>query len=205
MPIQSANSVFINCPFTEDFSYIFRALVFAVVDCGYRPRCALEVVDGAQVRLTKIESIIENSKFGIHDLSNMDLDAESGLPRFNMPLELGLFLGARRFGEGSQKSKRCLILDRDRYRYQQAISDISGQDLSCHNGDAEEAIRCVRDWLRTAGRRTTLPGAGHIIDRFRRYEADLPAICEALRYEESRLTFNDLWETMVEWQKVQDG
>ena len=62
---------------------MFRAIVFAVVDCGYQPRCALEAIDGGDVRLQKIERIIEESKFGIHDLSNMSLDPITHLPRFN--------------------------------------------------------------------------------------------------------------------------
>lgn len=202
MAAVKAQSVFINCPFTDDYYPMFRALVFAVVDCGCRPRCALELVDGGQNRLQKIEAIIEQSSFGVHDLSNMELDQQSGLPRFNMPFELGLYLGAIRFGGESQKQKRCLIMDSEQYRYQQAISDISGQDISCHNGSPADAIRCVRDWLSTHIHRPGLPGAGHIIDRYRRYEVDLPGICEALLYEEKHLTFNDLWETIVEWQKA---
>lgn len=197
-----SKSIFINCPFTPDFASLFRALLFAVVDCGYRPRCALEVVDSGQVRLQKIEALIEQSRFGIHDLSNMSLDERSGLPRFNMPLELGIFLGAKRYGDGNQKTKRLIIMDRERYRYQQAISDISGQDIQCHFGNPTDAIRCVRDWLQTVTRRSTLPGGNHIIGRYERYEADLPQICEVLRYDADRLTFNDLWETMVEWQRV---
>lgn len=171
---------------------------WSIADTG--ARCALEVIDSGQIRLQKIEALIEDSKFGVHDLSNMQLDPVSGLPRFNMPLELGLFLGAKRYGNDQQRDKRVLILDREPYRYQQSISDISGQDIQAHSGDPIEAIRCVRDWLRTVSRRKTLPGAGHIIDRYQQYEADLPGICAALRYEEDRLTFNDLWETMVEWQ-----
>lgn len=202
MSVGYAKSVFINCPFTDDYASLFRALVFAVVDCGYRPRCALEVIDSGQIRLQKIEALIEDSKFGVHDLSNMQLDPVSGLPRFNMPLELGLFLGAKRFGDDQQRDKRVLILDREPYRYQQSISDISGQDIQTHNGDPADAIRCVRDWLRTVGRRKTLPGAGHVIERYQQYEADLPDICAALRYEENRLIFNDLWETMVKWQAI---
>ncbi|MCX7371774.1 MAG: hypothetical protein NTW56_04950 [Alphaproteobacteria bacterium] len=42
--------IFFNCPFDEDYRPIFRALVFAAFDCGYRPRCALEIDDGAQTR-----------------------------------------------------------------------------------------------------------------------------------------------------------
>ena len=181
---------------------MFRAIVFAVVDCGYEPRCALEAIDGGEVRLQKIEKIIEESKFGIHDLSNMSLDPVTKLPRFNMPLELGLFLGAKRFGEGRQKEKRLIILDLDQFRYRKAISDISGQDIECHNGNTDEAIACIRNWLRTVSKRKTIPGPRNIKDRYNQYTADLPAICKNLKYDADDLTFNDLWETMVEWQKA---
>jgi hypothetical protein len=33
----------------------------------------------------------------------VQLDAANRLPRFNMPLELGLFLGAQEYGSGAQK------------------------------------------------------------------------------------------------------
>ncbi|PHQ67160.1 MAG: hypothetical protein COB92_05235 [Robiginitomaculum sp.] len=197
MSIPYAKSVFINCPFTEDYGAMFRALVFTVVDCGYRPRCALEIVDSGQIRLQKIETLIEQSKYGIHDLSNMALDESSGLPRFNMPLELGLFLGAKRFGEGRQKQKRLVILDTNKYRYQQSISDIAGQDIQCHTGDPLKAIRCVRNWLQTVSRRKTIDGAMHIVSRYKEYESALPEICTELRFDFDDLTFNDLWETMV--------
>jgi hypothetical protein len=46
-------SVFINCPFDREFEPQFRALVFAVLACGYKVRCAREVDDGAEVRLNE--------------------------------------------------------------------------------------------------------------------------------------------------------
>lgn len=180
---------------------MFRAIVFTVVDCGFRPRTALELDDSAEIRLQKIEKLIEQSKFGVHDLSNMRLDPKSNLPRFNMPLELGLFLGAKRFGEPKHKKKRAIILDQEQYRYQQSISDISGQDIKSHNNDPNSAIRCIRDFLKNASGRKSIPGARHIIDRYAKYESDLPRIVAVLRYDIDDLTFNDLWETMVEWQK----
>ncbi|MEM6410856.1 MAG: hypothetical protein AAF683_04920 [Pseudomonadota bacterium] len=181
---------------------MFNAIVFAVTDCGFVPRCALEEIDGGEIRLHKIQRIIEQCKFGIHDLSNMELDSISGLPRFNMPLELGLFMGAKRFGEGGQRSKRLIVLDIEKYRYQKAISDISGQDVDAHNGDPEIAIRRVRDWLKTVSKRRTIPGANFVIKRYRDYELDYPAICAGLKYDQHGLPFNDLWETMVEWEKL---
>ncbi len=103
------NSVFINCPFDGEYKRIFDALVFAVFDCGYVARCTLEIGDASQTRIENILSIIGECKFGIHDISRTELSEGSGLPRFNMPLELGLFLGAARFGSGRQREKRCLV------------------------------------------------------------------------------------------------
>ena len=140
-PDTYGRNVFINCPFDGNYRPVFEAIVFTVFDCGFRPRCALEIEDGGQVRIEKIFDLIADCRFGINDLSRADLDSATRLPRFNMPLELGIFLGARRFGQGRHKQKCCLILDRERYRYRAFISDISGQDVCGHQEDPLEAIR----------------------------------------------------------------
>ncbi len=128
-------SVLINCPFDGSYKPLFDTIVFTVHDCGFVARSALEVDDGAQVRIERILDIIEQCRYGIHDISRTELDADSGLPRFNMPLELGLFLGARRFGDAQQRQKKPLILDRERYRFQKFCSDIAEQDPRAHEGD----------------------------------------------------------------------
>src|SRR4051794_5309929 len=120
-------NVFVNCPFDADYKDLFEAVVFAVHDCGYFARCALEVDDGSEVRIDKVEKIIGECRFGLHDISRAEPDSVTNLPRFNMPFELGLFLGAKRFGRAKQKFKTCLILDVEPYRYQKFISDIAGQ------------------------------------------------------------------------------
>src|SRR5262245_35887468 len=119
-------NVFINCPFDPAYKPLFNAIVFAVYDCGFVARCALEEDDGSQIRVQKIYEIISRCRFGIHDLSRVRLDRSTKLPRFNMPLELGAFLGAKCFGSQEQRRKACLILDSEKYRYQRFISDISG-------------------------------------------------------------------------------
>src|SRR6202023_3921139 len=130
MPARSyERQVFLNCPFDPEFQAIRDAITFAVFDWGFRPRTPMEVEDASQVRIDKIFDIIRDCKFGIHDISQTEADVQSGLPRFNMPLELGMFLGAKRYGQDRQKRKMCLILDRERHRYQAFISDIAGQDL----------------------------------------------------------------------------
>ena len=194
-----SNHVFINCPFDPGYRSIFNAIVFTVYDLGFVARCALEEDDAAEFRLLKIERIIEECKFGINDLSAVALDAATNLPRFNMPLELGLFFGCKRFGPEAQGNKRCLILDSDPYRYRMFISDISGQDIRSHNGEPERAIREVRDWLRAASKRRMLPGGGEIVEHYRRFQNDLPRICKELALEADRLTFLDLSEATTQW------
>jgi hypothetical protein len=171
---------------------MFNAIVFTVYDLGFVARCALEEDDAGEFRLSKIERIIEECKFGINDLSAVTLDATTGLPRFNMPLELGLFFGCKSFGPRNQTKKRCLIFDGGLYRYRTFISDIAGQDIRSHGAEPERAIREVRDWLRLASKRTTLPGGGEIIENYRRFRNDLPNICGVLALEPGRLTFLDL-------------
>lgn len=194
-----SSDVFINCPFDPGYRPIFDAIVFSVYDLGFVARCSLEEDDAAEFRLTKIERIIEECRFGIHDLSAVALDALTGLPRFNMPLELGLFLGCKRFGPSNQNKKRTLVLDREQYRYRAFISDISGQDIRSHDGDPERAIREVRDWLRLTSKRTTLPGGAEIIGRYRRFRNELPDICAVLALEPDRLTFLDLSKVITDW------
>ncbi|MGB7394761.1 MAG: hypothetical protein WA913_10235 [Pricia sp.] len=41
-----------------------------------------------------------------------------------------------------------MILDKEKYRYQKAISDLSGNDIGSHDNKPEEAVREVRNWIR---------------------------------------------------------
>jgi hypothetical protein len=192
--------VFINCPLDDDYRALFDAIVFAIHDCGYIARCSLEVSDASQVRIDKISGIIASCKFGIHDISRTELDWATGLPRFNMPLELGMFLGAKRFGAGRHKSKTCLILDVERYRYQKFISDIAGQDIASHGGDPSKAIKTVRDWLSAATVRSVqIPGGGTIARRFLTFRNELPTACARLHLSVDELTFSDYVVQVEEW------
>ena len=141
-------SIFINCSFDRTYKPLFDAIVFAVYDCGFVARCALEEGDGSQIRVQKIYAIISDCRLGIHDLSRVTLDRDTRLPRFNMPLELGAFLGAKYFGINRQKRKSCLVLDSEKYRYQKFISDIAGQDIQGHGNDPRRLTGIVRNWLR---------------------------------------------------------
>jgi hypothetical protein len=157
------------------------------------------------VRIEKLFGIIAECSFGIHDISRTELDEVSNLPRFNMPLELGIFLGARRFGSAKQKRKKCLILDTDRYRYQRFISDIAGQDVQAHAGDPREAITVIRNWLRNVTDRRTIPGGAEINRRYSQFHAHLPTLCRGLRLEIDELTFTDLTYLVAAWLNRSDA
>jgi len=193
--------VFLNVPFDKRYRQLFEALVFAVHDCGFVARCALEADDGSVVRLDKIFNIISECKYGIHDLSRTTLDGANRLPRFNMPLELGVFLGAKRFGPPRQRHKVCLILEREAYRYQAFCSDISGQDIRAHGNDGQLAIGIVRNWLRTSRKRrfSNMPGGHRIVQRYRQFRGDLPGICVKAGLEIGSLIFLDYRTLVVGW------
>jgi hypothetical protein len=196
--------VFINCPFDGEYRPMFEALVFAVHDCGFVARCALELEDASQVRIDKIQSIIKACGLGIHDISRTELDDTWKLPRFNMPLELGLFLGAKKYGTGEQRKKLGLILDREPFRYQKYCSDIAGQDIRSHDGDPLECVKIVRNWLRNASSASdvVIPSGSVMVKRYERFQRELPLLCDRLRLDRNELIFNDFTTLAAEWLKV---
>jgi len=192
-------NVFINCPFDDSYDPLFRALVFTVFDCGLVPRCAKEAYDSGSVRIEKIIALIRQCRFGIHDISRTEVN-EAGLPRFNMPLELGLFLGAAWFGAAEQRRKSCLILDRDKFRYQAYISDIAGQDIHAHANQPDQAIRAARDWLVSAKAPSRdIPSSTDIARRYAQFQSELPAICVETRRLSSELTFVEFAAIAERW------
>ena len=194
------NSVFVNCPFDSAYRPLFEAVVFAVYDCGFYPRCALEVDDSSQVRIQKSTKIIGECRLAIHDISRTQLDRDSRLPRFNMPFELGIFVGAKAFGGRDQRRKACIVLDAERYRYQKFISDIAGQDIREHRRRVDAVIEQVRDFL--SGYHpghVILPGGRNLSGRFREFQHTLPNTCAKLRLDRNALTYRDLANIVSSW------
>src|SRR5260370_7816685 len=188
MPGAPSASVFITCPFDKQSQPMFDATVFCVVACGFEPRCTLELTDAGEVRIENIYRLITQCNHSIHDISRTEVeDQPYRLPRFNMPLELGIFLGAKRFG-GRSSRKRCLIMDRAPYRYKRFISDIGGQDIKAHDRSPAKAIRHVRNWLRSAPGKAAIPGGAMISTQYSRFRRALPLIAEKAQLHPSQLT-----------------
>jgi len=196
------DSVFINCPFDDRYEPIFAGLVFAIFDCGFVPRCALEEGDSSVLRMDRIYRTIESCRYGIHDISRTESDPRSRLPRFNVPLELGIFLGAKQFGQRRNKQKMCLILDSKAYRYQKFMSDISGFDIESHSNRPLKAIEVTNNWLRHKSRRKTLPGAAVMQSRYRQFRQDLPRLCRRVGLDRKGIAFhlyNDYCHLVSAW------
>ena len=140
-------NVFINCPFDEDYEPILQAIAFCVIYLGFVPRLAAERIDGAENRLEKIVGLIRDAGLSIHDLSRSQAREAGEHYRMNMPFELGIDVGCRQFGEERFRAKKILVLERERYRHQIALSDIAGCDIEAHGDDFQKAVRKVRNWL----------------------------------------------------------
>jgi hypothetical protein len=194
----SSDDVFINCPFDSDYSASFRAIIFAVFACGFRPRTARELDDASYARLSKILDLIAECRFGIHDLSRTELDSEFGLPRFNMPFELGLFIGAKHFGGEGQEKKRVLIFDTESYRYQKFISDLNGMDITAHDGNSSTIVGKVRNWLTNVSRRK-ISADGVIIAAYNQFAADLPTIATKAGFNPLQIPYLDYEIFVTEW------
>ena len=174
-------SVFVNCPFDEDFKPCFEALLFAIAACGYRVRCALEDDDGANLRFDKLIQLIRQSPRTIHDLSRVEL-SETALPRFNMPFELGLAMGARRFGNRDQRKKTALIMVREKFELPRYLSDLAGGDQHAHSNNPSKVIEIVSRYLHKTPEGGHLPGPKWLAESFALFKDDvLPALAAAAK------------------------
>jgi len=147
MPNNFEKNIFINCPFDDDFRQLLIGIVFTVVYFGFKPRLSLERADSGESRIDKILGLIKESKFGIHDISRIISADKDEHYRMNMPFELGIDYGCQRLSGGKWAQKKILILEKERYRFQKAISDLSGSDIKSHSDEVDNVIGAVRDWL----------------------------------------------------------
>ena len=158
-------SVFINCPYDRNFEPLLQAMLFCIVYLDMKPRIARERANAAEVRIEKIIELIEESQFSIHDLSRVRAARAGEFYRLNMPFELGIDHGCRKFKGDPWKDKKLLVLADRQYRYQKALSDIAGNDIEAHGNRYDNIVRKVRNWLVNEAGAPNV-GAQRILDRY---------------------------------------
>lgn len=140
-------NVFINCPFDSEYYSLLRPLLFTIAYLGFNPRIALETSDSGQTRIDKICELVRTSKYSVHDLSRLKAAKKGEFYRLNMPFELGIDYGSRRFAANFLRNKKCLILEEGAYDYRRALSDISGLDIKNHGNDPIKLVQAIRNWF----------------------------------------------------------
>lgn len=190
MTVDRASNVFVNCPFDPAYQPLFDAVVFAVAMCGFNVRSALEASDSGDLRLQKILRLIEASHFSIHDISRVELDPKTKMPRFNMPIELGAALGMKHLGRSSLRDHRMLIMDRAPYRYRKSASDLAGVDIEGHSNRPKRVIQAARNFL-AANTTGHLPSASAIETAYRAFQRKLPLMAAAVSQTAAELTYPD--------------
>ena len=147
IPKKFWTSVFINCPFDEEYKLLLRPMLFTLVSVRLLPRLASERSDSLEQRIEKILRLINECKYSIHDLSRLKSERANEFSRLNMPFELGIEYGCRRIAKNHLRTKRSLILEKKRYDIQKALSDLNGVDIKCHNNKSTQTVQALQHWL----------------------------------------------------------
>jgi hypothetical protein len=148
--VKRIESVFLNIPYDKQFEDLYLAYIVGLTQLGLRVNATLAVPN--QGRLEAIIQLIERSDFSIHDLSRIELS--EGIPRFNMPVELGLALYRSHIAKGRH---RVFVFETKSYRAQRSTSDINGIDPQSHGGTPKGVMAGLRNIFRQPGNVTTVP------------------------------------------------
>jgi hypothetical protein len=208
-PNSFEKSIFINCPFDDEYKPLLRVIIFTCAYCDFIPKVA-ETKDSATTRISIIIALLKASQYSIHDLCRMESKKEGELARFNMPFELGIEYGIRQCDSVQAKEKKAIIIDIDPYRYKKAISDISGSDIHSYGDNPtmqpQELNKIIRDWLWTILNPKRPPQYQVIWGQFTEFLADLERSLETeLNGEKADingLPTSEFIELTISWVKV---
>lgn len=121
--------------------------MLTIAALGFTPRCARESEGESDPRIDRIAKCLSESKYSIHDLSRFQSEGPDNLPRFNMPLELGMALALRYQGRASGVSHNWVALVPRGFVHQRFISDLAGFDPPSHEQTPASIIRAITGWL----------------------------------------------------------
>ncbi len=181
-------SVFINCPYDDDYRPIFDGVLFATVCCGFLPRSAIESGCTSVPRMDRITSALLSSKYSIHDLCRCKGEGDANLARFNMPLELGVCM-AQRFGPEGKENHDWLLLVPLKSEYARYLSDLAGFDPKQNDGTVETIVPAVMSWLATRPDAVRVPPPNEVLDA-------LPV------FQEKKVRLEKAWRGEVPWADI---
>lgn len=177
-------NVFINCPFDPAYKKLLRPLLFTILYFGFNPKIASESSDSAEQRIDKICGLIASSKYSIHDLSRLRSTRRNEFSRHNMPFELGIDYGSRKFAGSHFTAKKFLVVEKERHNYSKVLSDFAGADIKNHNDEPEDIVRVVRNWFVETVGLTNVAAASVIWNNFHDFMADFDANRRSEGYED---------------------
>ena len=135
------NSVFLNISYDEEFRSLYVAYVVGLTQLGLIPHLASEIPGGAR-RLDRILALIKRCLYSIHDLSRVEVsDGPPAVPRFNMPLELGMAIA---WAELNPDLHTWFVWESEPYRIQRSTSDLNGTDANIHQGTVQGLLSGLR-------------------------------------------------------------
>ena len=170
-PLPDPNAVFLNVPYDEEFRSLYIAYIVGLYQLGLVPHLASEIPGGTR-RLERIFELIKSCRYSIHDLSRIELSiAPSAVPRFNMPLELGMTIT---WANLNPEIHTWFVLESEPYRLQRLASDLNGTDPYIHNGTTEGILR----ELCNAFRRDRSPSVPEMFKAYRLVESALNSILQ---------------------------
>jgi len=159
-------SVFLNIPYDSLFEDLYVSYIVGLTQLGINVTATLAYPN--QDRLGKIIELIERSNFSIHDLSR--IEASHGIPRFNMPLELGIALYRSKM---TKHRHAVYVFESKAFRAQRSISDINRMDPRIHNSKPIGVMSSLLNLFRQPGDATTVP---EMLKSYRAVKVKLPQL-----------------------------
>lgn len=140
MPAKQVDSraVFLNLPYDKEFEPLFLAYIAGVSYLRLIPRVTLGI-PGGERRLDRIFDLLSRSRYSIHDLSRVEMDAHRPpTPRFNMPFELGMAVA---WTKTNRTEHRWFVFETRPRRVMKSLSDLNGTDVQIHRGTPRGVMR----------------------------------------------------------------
>ena len=168
-PLPDPIGVFLNIPYDEEFTSLYIAYIVGLCQLGFVPHLASEIPGGDR-RLSKIINLIQSCRYSIHDLSRVEMRvAPTAVPRFNMPLELGMTITWQNLHPSHHS---WFVWEAEPHRIQISTSDLNGTDANIHNGTPEGVFR----ELSSAFWRERMPSVPQILTVYGLVESTLDSI-----------------------------